>query len=297
VCEILDATRRSLREESRECRLAPSSPGRGETVLELRASPLRDGGGQASGAVALLHDVTALRKLETVRRDFVANVGHELKTPLTAIRGLVETMLDDRQMPADTARSFLEKIRGQSQRLSALVTDLLTLARIESNEVPLERKLLDLRAVVREGAERFRVTSVRRGLELAAELPPEPVPLDADEESLRQILDNLLDNACKYTPPGGRIRVRVARADGEVGLEVEDTGIGIAPADQERVFERFYRVDKARSRELGGTGLGLAIVKHLTQSLGGQVSLASEPGRGSTFRVLFPGTAGAARAP
>jgi two-component system phosphate regulon sensor histidine kinase PhoR len=223
-----------------------------------------------------------------VRRDFVANVSHELKTPLTAIRGLVETLLDDQGMPQGTQQRFLEKIRDQSTRLSALVVDLLTLARIESNEQGLERRPLDVRRVARECAGRFSAIASERGLALDAELPGGPAFVRADEESLRQIVDNLLDNACKYTPGGGRVAVRVVESPGEVALEVQDTGIGIEARDQQRVFERFYRVDKARSRELGGTGLGLSIVKHLSLALGGRVSLDSAPGRGSTFRVHLP---------
>jgi two-component system phosphate regulon sensor histidine kinase PhoR len=289
VCEILDAASRTAQETSAECTIAgdPSTknPAR---ILELRASPLRDGSGALAGAVVVLHDVSALRKLENVRRDFVANVSHELKTPLTAIRGLIETLLDDRAMPQATQQRFLEKIRDQATRLSALVVDLLTLARIESNEEAVERRPLDLRRVARDSAGRFATTAGARGLALDAELPGGPAFVRADEESLRQIVDNLLDNACKYTPGGGRVSVRVIETPGEVALEVQDTGIGIEVRDQERVFERFYRVDKARSRELGGTGLGLSIVKHLSLTLGGRVSLDSAPGRGSTFRVHLP---------
>jgi two-component system phosphate regulon sensor histidine kinase PhoR len=294
VCDIRVTARAKAREENGECRLAPTLQGRPETVIELHASPLRDGNGQLAGAVLVLHDVTALRRLETLRRDFVANVSHELKTPLTAIRGLVETMLDDRSMPDETERRFLEKVRDQSHRLSALVTDLLTLARIESNESRLERKRFDIRSVARESASRFAEACAQKGLAFGSELPPEAVVLESDEEALRQIVDNLLDNACKYTPPGGTVSLRIVAGEDETRIEVEDTGIGIAPADQERIFERFYRVDKARSRELGGTGLGLSIVKHLAQSLGASVSLESVVGRGSTFRVHFPSERGSA---
>jgi two-component system phosphate regulon sensor histidine kinase PhoR len=290
VCEILDLVARTAQEASAECQIAadPSTKSPARTV-ELRASPLRDGSGALAGAVVVLHDVTALRKLENVRRDFVANVSHELKTPLTAIRGLVETLLDDRTMPEETQRRFLEKVRDQAARLSALVVDLLTLARIESNEQALlERRSLDVRGIVRECATRFAAPATGKGLSLETELPETPVIVRADEESLRQIVDNLLDNAVKYTPSGGRVAVRLLDLEREAVLEVADTGIGIEGRDQERVFERFYRVDKARSRELGGTGLGLSIVKHLSLALGGRVSLDSAPGRGSTFRVHLP---------
>ena len=289
VCEILDRARRSAQEESAECQIAGDLAGRGDPrILELRASPLRDSGGALSGAVVVLHDVTALRKLENMRRDFVANVSHELKTPLTAIRALVETLLDDGEMKEATRLRFLEKIRDQSARLTVLVADLLTLARIESNEQASELRPIDVRASIRECVARFTPAAAQKQLTLEAALPEGEVNVRGDEESLRQIVDNLLDNACKYTPAGGRVAVRVARQGGEVGLEVQDNGIGIEQRDQERVFERFYRVDKARSRELGGTGRGLSIVKHLTLALGGRVSLESTPGKGSTFRVHLP---------
>jgi two-component system phosphate regulon sensor histidine kinase PhoR len=257
-------------------------------VIELVASPLLDASGRRAGAVVVLHDVTELRRLEQVRRDFVANVSHELKTPLTAIRGLVETVIDDEQMEPATARRFALKIRDQVARLSTLVTDLLTLARAESTQVPRERPVIDLAAPVRECARRFAPLSAAEGVELVLSLPDEPIPLRADEEDLRQIVGNLLDNAIKYTPAGGRVDLGVVPGTSEVTIEVRDTGIGIEPRDQDRVFERFYRVDKARSRELGGTGLGLSIVKHLVQSLDGAISLESAPGRGSRFRVRLP---------
>ncbi len=292
VCEILDAARRGGGEIQGEVRLSAERPGAGGRTLELRASPLRGASDETAGAVVVLHDVTDLRRLEAVRRDFVANVSHELKTPLTAIRGLVETLIDDPAMRALTRERFFEKIRDQSGRLSALVSDLLTLARIESQEAPPERRPLDLRGPLRDCAARFGPSCEKKGIALSLDLPDAPASVRADDESVRQILDNLTDNAVKYTPAGGRIWLAV-RADGqarssEVVLEVRDTGIGIEPRDQERVFERFYRVDKARSRELGGTGLGLSIVKHLALSLEGRVSVQSTPGHGSTFRIHLP---------
>lgn len=298
VSEILDEVRRTGEPRSGSASLVGAGDGGRATVeLELRAAALRDADGAPGGAVLVMHDVSELRRLENVRRDFVANVSHELKTPLTAIRGLVETMLDDDQMPDDTRQRFLEKVRDQALRLSSLVTDLLSLARIEANEGRVERRPVDVRAILRESLARLSETAARKELALAAELPDEACVVSGDEESLRQIFDNLLDNACKYTPPGGRVWVRVLRRPNELKVEFEDTGIGIEPADQQRVFERFYRVDKARSRELGGTGLGLSIVKHLASSLGAQVSLESQPGRGSTFRVHFPSPDGTMASP
>jgi two-component system phosphate regulon sensor histidine kinase PhoR len=259
-------------------------------VIELAASPLLDASGLRSGAVVVLHDVTELRRLEQVRRDFVANVSHELKTPLTAIRGLVETLIDDEAMQPATARRFAVKIRDQAQRLSALVTDLLTLARVEAadDSDSRERRALDLRGPLRECAARFAPLCTEKSVRLALEIPERPIHVRADEEDLRQIAGNLLDNAIKYTPSGGLVELRVVPGRNEVLIEVADTGIGIEPRHQDRIFERFYRVDKARSRELGGTGLGLSIVKHQVLALEGSISLSSTPGHGSTFRVRLP---------
>jgi two-component system phosphate regulon sensor histidine kinase PhoR len=285
VCEILDHARRHAGGADAEVHLAMTH---GEARIELRASPLVDGAGALTGAVVVLHDVTDLRKLESLRRDFVANVSHELKTPLTAIRGLVETLIEDTRMEPATRERFHAKIRDQSGRLTALVSDLLTLARVESQGASSERKPLDLRATLRDCEARFRPLCEQKGLMLEVRTSPEPQVVDGDEEALRQILDNLLDHALKYTPPSGKITVSVVPLGREALLEVSDSGIGIEPRDLERIFERFYRVDKARSRELGGTGLGLSIVKHLTLSLGGNVAVVSQVGRGSTFRVVLP---------
>jgi two-component system phosphate regulon sensor histidine kinase PhoR len=293
VSQLLDSARRGGRELSGEVRLPTPSGAASGRLIELRASPLRGAGDEVAGAVVVLHDVTELRRLEAVRRDFVANVSHELKTPLTAIRGLVETLLDDHEMDPAVRSSFLERIRDQAARLSTLVGDLLTLARIESQEHASERVRIDLRGPLRECAARFGPLCAEKRIELSLSLPDERVETLADEESLRQILDNLTDNAVKYTPAGGRVSLALERRAERVLIEVRDTGIGIEPRDQERIFERFYRVDKARSRELGGTGLGLSIVKHLALSLGGDIGLESQPGAGSTFRVALPAAASA----
>ncbi len=259
-----------------------------DIVLELHGSPLRDSHGAVAGAVLVLHDVTELRRLEIVRREFVANVSHELKTPLTAIHGFVETMLDDEQMSRETQQRFLSKLRDQSARLAVLVSDLLTLSRVESEASAVDQEPLDLREPVLESAQALAALAEERGLALTTDVPEDPVMVSGDHEALRQIVGNLLENAIKYTPAGGRVGLSVRRTSGQAVLEVVDTGIGIEPQEQQRIFERFYRVDKARSRELGGTGLGLSIVKHLALALGGQVSVESTPGRGSTFRVVLP---------
>ncbi len=256
--------------------------------LEMDASPLHDGQGNLVGAVVVLHDVSELNRLEMVRREFVANASHELKTPITAIRGLVETLIDDEELEPAKRDRFLGKIKDQSIRLGSIVTDLLTISRLESESNETEEMSFDLCEVVQSTSSVFISTGEEQDITVKVQVPNSPIELSGDEEALRQIVSNLLDNAVKYSSTGGEVCVRLHRHDDHAILEVEDTGIGIEPKDQDRIFERFYRVDKARSRELGGTGLGLAIVKHIAQSHGGNVSLDSIPGTGSTFKVILP---------
>ena len=261
-----------------------------DRIVGIHASPLLDGDGELVGAVVVLHDVSELHRLETVRRDFVANVSHELKTPITAIRGLVETVIDDGEMSPENRARFLDRIRDQSMRLSAIVTDLLTLSRLESEATMLELSSMDLRQPVLAALQPLLSIAAERGLSMETEIPAEPVEIMGDDEALRQAASNLLDNALKYTAAGGHVWVRVRAEDGNATVEVQDTGVGIEPRDQMRIFERFYRVDKARSRELGGTGLGLSIVKHVVLAHEGDVSVESCPGTGSTFRIRIPRT-------
>ncbi len=259
-----------------------------DTVLRLQAAPLARGGTPSRGAVVVVHDLTALRQLEHVRRDFVANASHELKTPIAAVRGLVETILDDPEMDLGTQHRFLESIRTQAGRLGTLVDEMLLLSRLESHGAALQVEPLDVAPVLRELGEALQPLAAQRGLSLAVELPPGPLVALASAEPLRRILSNLVTNALAYTPAGGRVRA-VARAEGAaVLLEVIDTGPGIPESERERVFERFYRLDKGRSRETGGTGLGLAIVKHLVQGLGGQVGIGDAPGGGARVWVRLP---------
>ncbi len=285
VSEALNAAMRDERVTIGEVRLTrPQS----EQVIQLVATPLRDANEKLTGALVVLHDVSELRQLEAVRRDFVANISHELKTPLAAIRGLVETVIDDKGMDEATHDRFLDKIQSQSARLNSLVSDLLTISRLESEDAAADFRPLDLREPVGESLQSLVPSVDAKKLELNRTVPSSPVDIIGNREALRELVDNLVGNAIKYTPSGGRVDVRL-RAEGDWAvLEVEDTGIGIAPADQSRVFERFYRVDRARSRELGGTGLGLSIVKHVALSHGGNVSLRSAVGEGSIFRVQLP---------
>ncbi|HEX9693149.1 MAG TPA: ATP-binding protein [Gemmatimonadales bacterium] len=257
-------------------------------TIEVLGSPLRGARGETVGAVAVLHDLTDLRRLETVRRDFVANVSHEIKTPITAIRGLIETVVGDVEMPEDTRRRFLGRIQNQALRLSLLVSDLLTLARLESVGGRPEFEPLDLRATVGQSVEPYRLDAAERGVTLSVEVPADPVPVDGDPEALGLVVNNLIDNALKYTAAGGSVSVVLRLVEGSAEIAVRDTGVGIAREHHDRVFERFYRVDKARSRELGGTGLGLSIVKHVCRTHGGSVYLDSAPGSGSVFTVSLP---------
>ncbi|MCS7271441.1 MAG: cell wall metabolism sensor histidine kinase WalK [Gemmataceae bacterium] len=277
--------------------LSANGPYRQE--LEWKGPPPRNLGVYVSrfpghgmpGAVIVLHDTTELRQAERLRQDFVANVSHELKTPLAVIKSSVETLVDGAAEEPESRQLFLQQIVREADRLEELIKDLLTLARIEGGHLRLEPQAIPLDRAISECLERHHPRAENKTLTLV-EKPPKDGPADvavwADADALQQILDNLVDNAIKYTPNGGRITVRWSVAEDTVSFEVEDTGVGIPAADLPRVFERFYRVDKARSRAVGGTGLGLAIVKHLVQAMKGQVRVSSSVGKGTTFRVTLP---------
>ena len=262
----------------------------GSNVRSLTVHAARLPGLPPRGAVLVLHDTTELRRLERLRQEFVANVSHELKTPLSVIKVCVETLLDGAIEDPQHRGQFLEQLDFQSNRLHALILDLLSLARIESGEELFDFQPVPVSDVVEECVERHRPRAEAKGqvLEIVPPDGEEALVVWADEEAVEQILDNLLDNAVKYTPEGGRVSVRWRREGEQVCLEVADTGIGIPAADLPRIFERFYRVDKARSREMGGTGLGLSIVKHLVQAMHGSVRAASRLGQGTTFTVCLP---------
>ncbi len=265
----------------RELRL--SSPV--ERRLQVNAVPLRLGANEV-GVVMVLHDVTELRRLEQVRTEFVANVSHELRTPLTAIQGYLETLLAGALEEQENARRFLEIVFRHTERLGRLLNDLMDLSNIELGRVALKLAPTRLDEAVDAVLAIIGPKAKSGKVGLRSQLPRDLPPVPADRDRLVQILINLVDNAVKYTPEGGRVTVRVQEpADGWIEVDVIDTGIGIPPSDLPRITERFYRVDKARSRELGGTGLGLAIVKHLVFAHGGQLKIESEPGRGTTVRV------------
>jgi two-component system phosphate regulon sensor histidine kinase PhoR len=256
-------------------------------TLRVQAARLPTAPGRPMGSVAVLHDVTALARLDTMRRDFVANASHELRTPLAAIRGFAEVLLHDASLPEEQRRAHLGVIDRHARRLGILVDDLLELSRIESGEYPLEPQTVDVPALV-EGLLDDCEARLREKELAAASEASGPGEAWADPQAVWQILSNLVDNAIKYTEPGGKLRIRVADEPGCVRVSVSDTGAGIPERDLGRIFERFYRVDRARSRALGGTGLGLAIVKHLVQRQGGEIQVQSELGQGSTFTFTLP---------
>lgn len=255
--------------------------------IELRATPLRNGDQAPAGAVVVMHDISERLRVETMRQDFVANVSHELKTPVAAIRALVETILEDTDMTNQTRDRFLRKTRNQSLRLSSIVSDLLTLSRMESQE-GVSRETVDLRDTVAVPAEEAIPTAEVRGVQLHIQVPESPLWITGDMEGLCLVTSNLIGNALKHTPRAGEVAVSLSRQGDQALLEVKDSGIGIEARHLDRIFERFYRVDTSRSRELGGTGLGLSIVKRVVLAHSGTVSVESIPGQGSRFRVLLP---------
>ncbi|MEY2557152.1 MAG: two-component system, OmpR family, phosphate regulon sensor histidine kinase PhoR [Verrucomicrobiota bacterium] len=263
--------------------------GTGESrEMEVTAVPLGENSAQMEGAVVLFRDVTQFRQVEEIRRDFVANVSHELRTPLSIFRGYLETLLDDPHQPPAELLRILEIMERHSDRLNALVEDVLSLARLESPGMELDLAEVDLaellHSIMRDWEKRFAARQLKSHLNFPGNLPA----LHADENRLQEVIYNLLDNAVKYSQPGGTVSLRAEMVDDRVRISVADQGIGIREADLPRIFERFYRADKARSREFGGTGLGLSIVKHIVQLHGGSVEAESEPGKGTTISVSLP---------
>jgi len=263
----------------------------GGRTLHVNAAPLHGVDGRPFGFVLVLHDVTELRRLEVVRRDFVANVSHELRTPLTAIKGYAETLLGPPGDDRPTARRFLSVIDRHAERLGRLIDDLLALSDLELGRTPLRVASVELGAVIDDVLAIFAEQMKLAEITVTTHLEPGTPLVLADADRLQQVLINLVDNAMKYTPAGGRIMVSAGPAPdhaGMVQMEVEDTGSGIPAEDLPRLTERFFRVEKARSRALGGTGLGLAIVKHIVQAHDGTLAIDSTLGRGTTVRVLLP---------
>ena len=264
---------------TRSGRASSLAPGR---VFEVNAAPLPSG-----GALAVLHDVTSIEAAERSRRDFIANVSHELRTPLTSVQGYVETLLDEPAPPPEVAREFLGVIQKSARRMNRLTEDLLALAGVESPDYKLAKQPTRASALVQDALESLSGIVSDAGLELESAGSPDAVVM-ADADAMNQVFGNLIENALKYGRSGGRIRVGARQAGEVVDFYVQDFGPGIAFEHLDRIFERFYRVDKARSRESGGTGLGLAIVKHIVQAHGGRVRAESELGHGATFHFSLP---------
>jgi two-component system phosphate regulon sensor histidine kinase PhoR len=256
-------------------------------TFQLAAVSIKDKQEQISGAVVIFHDVSQLKQTDQIRRDFVANVSHELRTPLSIFRGNLETLLDEENLSREETRHIFSTMKRHSDRLTRLVEDLLTLTRLEAKETKLQLAPVKLAAFLRRVGNDWAKRLAQKSLRLEMKLPDNLPPLIADEFRLEQIMHNLLDNAVNYSPEGGMITISAAMHDRFV-LSVADEGAGISPQDLPRIFERFYRADKSRSRELGSTGLGLSIVKHIAQLHGGDVSAESEPGKGTTIHVSLP---------
>ncbi len=283
--ELIEAVRRVLAGEPRvEAEIATGTLRQhyfAATVASVRA-------GETSGAVIVLHDITELRKLERIRRDFVANVSHEFRTPLTAIQGFTETLLAGAMDDPQNRLRFLGIILEHSRRLARLTEDLLKLSQMDADRLELEVRRVSVSVLVESCYETARHRAAEKELNLSLDLPPGIPDVSGDARRLQEVLQNLLDNANQYTLPGGKITLSVRRRAEEVIFTVSDTGIGIPQADQPRIFERFYRVDAARSREAGGTGLGLAIARHLIEVHGGRIWVESELGVGSKFHFSVP---------
>jgi two-component system phosphate regulon sensor histidine kinase PhoR len=255
-------------------------------VLSVSASPIVEDGA-VRGCVLVARDITGPKKLEAMRRDFVANVSHELKTPLTAIRGSAETLLNGALEDKEHGPEFARSIHDQAVRLDNLVDDLLKISYAESGRAQLEKAPLELKALADSLAGGLAAILGKKKISFV-NLVPAGFLVNADKDRLSQVLINLLDNAAKYNREGGEIKLSAVKEGPQAKITVEDTGAGIPAAHLQRIFERFYRVDKARSRELGGTGLGLSIVKHLVELHGGTVGVDSAEGRGSSFWFTLP---------
>ena len=283
--ELIEAVRRVLAGEPRvEAEIVTGTLRQhyfAATVASVRA-------GETSGAVIVLHDITELRKLERVRRDFVANVSHEFRTPLTAIQGFSETLLAGAVNDPNNRDRFLGIILEHSRRLARLTEDLLRLSEMDAERLELEVRRLAVSQLVESCYETAQHRAAEKGLTLSLQLPDRLPDIAGDSRRLQEVLQNLLDNAIQYTLPGGKIVLSAEAQNDEVIFTVSDTGIGIPRSDQPRIFERFYRVDAARSREAGGTGLGLSIAKHLIEVHGGRIWVESEVGEGSQFHFSIP---------
>ena len=258
-----------------------------DKVLKVNAAPIIRTD-KLEGAILVFHDITELRRLEKIRQDFVANVSHELRTPISSIKGYAETLLEGAIDDKDNIREFISIIYQDSNRLANLIDDLLDLSKIESGKMKMVFMPLDIKPILNRCIAVLEKSIKAKALSITVDVPNDLPKVSGDDKRLSQVFLNLLDNAVKYTPESGSIKIRAFANEKMVQIDVSDTGIGIPENDLPRIFERFYRVDKARSRELGGTGLGLSIVKHIVLTHGGQVWVKSEVGQGSTFSLTIP---------
>jgi two-component system phosphate regulon sensor histidine kinase PhoR len=259
-------------------------------VLHAQAAPIPSEGRNIFGVVMVFHDITELKQLEKLRREFVANVSHELKTPLTSIKGFVETLMEDVISDPENSMKFLKIIQQHTERLDNLVNDLLELSSIETGELPMNFEKIGLKELIAHTAVSFADRLSHKNQVLNITVSPEDLDGWIDEEKMQRALSNLLDNAHKYTPAGGQIEISAIQELDRIKIEVSDNGEGIPSEHLPRIFERFYRVDKARSRQLGGTGLGLAIVKHIVLAHSGEISVESKVGAGTRFTIHLPKT-------
>jgi two-component system phosphate regulon sensor histidine kinase PhoR len=280
IARILDGESVSTREMS----LLTES----DRIFAVNAACLRGSEGSCRGAVIVFHDITRLKQLENLRKEFVANVSHELRTPLSIIKGYVETLLEEHPPDPETSRKFLQTIHKHSQQLEALIGDLLTISALESHRAMPKLESVSLRAAALAVRDELSSQAAARSISISVEIAEDFPAARADATQLHQVFSNLLDNTIKYIQPGGHVIVSARTINSEIEVCVADNGPGIAAEHLPRIFERFYRVDKARSRQLGGTGLGLSIVKHIVQAHGGRVWAESEPGKGSSFFFTLP---------
>lgn len=260
---------------------------RKQSVMEVTLVPDRDEQ-SIHGAIVILHDITERKDMERMRKEFVANVSHELRTPLTAIRGYTETLLSGAKNDPDTAEQFLHIIQDESIRLQKMVNDLLDLSKLEHHKTTLHKENVNMQLLIDSVMDTVKLQAESKQIDLVVEKCERSMIMIGDPDLLRQLLLNLITNAIKYTNPHGSVRIQTFQRNGQVGITVKDTGVGITQEHLPRIFERFYRVEASRNMASGGRGLGLSIVKHIVQLHGGQIFVESEPGQGTLFTILFP---------
>ncbi len=285
---LIQQTLRSKSAQSSELQLQQNNNAAASPYLLINTFPFPIQSIGTTGVVLVCHNITRMKQLEEVRKEFVSNVSHELKTPLAIFQGYVETLLDNPQLEAKDQSRIHKTLLRHSHRLNALVEDLLSLARLESRRIPLQFEIIDLHSYLEPLQEDWKKQIEAKEIKLVITLPPETLPIEIDLLRFEQILSNLMDNAIKYSKKEGTIHLSFSKKLEHIEMTIQDQGIGIPASDLPHIFERFYRVDKARSREMGGTGLGLSIVKHIVLLHQGTIEAESEEGEGTTIRVYLP---------